>query len=174
MTISVYQIQPDDEAPFLDAVARIRALIGDWVDPPADSERFAEHLVKYSTDNRFSYLARDEQSQLIGCININEIVRSAFQSAFLGYYAFSPHNGKGLMKQAMALVIAEAFGRHQLHRLEANIQPDNRASSALVESLGFRKEGYSPRYLKIAGQWRDHERFALTVEEWAVVSENRR
>lgn len=166
MNLSVSPIQPNDEAPFLDAVARSRGLFGDRVDPPSDPERFAEHLVKYSTDNRFSYLVRNEQAQFIGCININEIVRGAFQSAFLGYYAFSPHSGKGLMKQAMVLVIGEAFGRHQLHRLEANIQPDNRASIALVKSLGFRLEGYSPRYLKIAGQWRDHERYALTVEEW--------
>lgn len=166
MNLRVSRIQPDDEAPFLDAVARSRDLLGGWVAPPSDSRRFAEHLAKYSADNRFSYLARNEQAQLNGCININEIVRGAFQSAFLGYYAFSPYNGRGLMKQAMELVISEAFGRHQLHRLEANIQPDNLASIALVKSLGFRLEGYSKRYLKIAGQWRDHERYAITAEEW--------
>ncbi len=166
ISISVSQIQPENEDHFLDAVVRSRGLFEDWVDPPSNSDRFAEHLAKYSTDNNFSYLARDSDAQLIGCININEIVRGAFQSAFLGYYAFSPNNGRGLMKQAMALVISEAFGQHQLHRLEANIQPGNAASIALIKSLGFRLEGHSARYLRIAGEWRDHERYAITVEEW--------
>lgn len=166
MSVVISPVQPEDETPFLDAVARSRDLLGDWVNPPFDSHGFAEHLVKYSAANNLGYLARTGESQLIGCININEIVRGAFQSGFLGYYAFSPFNGRGLMKQAMALVIAEAFGQHRLHRLEANIQPDNLASSALVRSLGFRLEGHSPRYLNIAGQWRDHDRYAITAEEW--------
>ncbi len=55
------------------------------------------------------------------------------------------------------------------HRqVEANIQPHNRASIRLVQSLGFHREGYSPRYLKIAGRWRDRERWALLREEWRV------
>ncbi|MFC0269092.1 GNAT family N-acetyltransferase [Kushneria aurantia] len=83
----------------------------------------------------------------------------------MGLYPIIP-SGKGLMKRAMMLVISEAFERHQLHRLEANIQPGNLASIALVESLGFRLEGYSPRYLNIAGQWRDYHRYAITVEDW--------
>ncbi|WP_110670049.1 GNAT family N-acetyltransferase [Salinicola halophilus] len=166
MNIHVAQARPCDEGAFLDAVARSRVLFADWVDPPDSPERFAAHLARYTADNRFSYLARNERDQLIGCININEIVRGGFQSAFLGYYAFSPHSGQGLMKQAMSQVIDEAFGPHQLHRLEANIQPANRASVALVESLGFRFEGHSPRYLKIAGDWRDHDRYAITAEEW--------
>ncbi|WP_245391693.1 GNAT family N-acetyltransferase [Salinicola aestuarinus] len=166
MTLTVSQVRPSDETTFLDAVLRSRALFRDWVDPPDSPQRFAAHLVRYAADNRFSYLARNERDQLIGCINLNDIVRGASQSASLGYYAFTPHSGQGLMKQAMARVIDRAFGLHGLHRLEANIQPDNRASAGLVRSVGFRLEGHSPRYLKIAGDWRDHDRYALTAEEW--------
>lgn len=166
MTVFISLVQIDDESAFLSAVARSYVLFEDWVDPPSDSEGFAEHLERYSADNNFSYLAHDNHGQLIGCINISNIVRGAFQSAFLGYYAFSPHSGKGLMKQAMKLVISEAFNQLQLHRLEANIQPDNLNSIVLVRSLGFRLEGHSLRYLKIAGQWRDHDRFAITAEDW--------
>jgi ribosomal-protein-alanine N-acetyltransferase len=53
-----------------------------------------------------------------------------------------------------------------LHRLEANIQPGNRASLRLVRRLGFKREGYSRRYLKIRGRWCDHERWAILAEEW--------
>ena len=166
MSISISAVCAENEAQFLAAVTRSRSLFKDWVAPPSTPEQFAEHLTKYSADNNFSYLARAEDGSLIGCINVNEIVRGAFQSAFLGYYAFAPNHGKGLMKSAMTSVIALAFGNLALHRLEANIQPSNIASIALVKSLGFRLEGYSPRYLKIAGAWQDHERYAITAEEW--------
>lgn len=70
------------------------------------------------------------------------------------------------MTEALALVLRQAFGPLRLHRVEADIQPGNRASIALVRRAGFRREGLSRRYLKIGGRWRDHERWALTVEEW--------
>jgi ribosomal-protein-alanine N-acetyltransferase len=70
------------------------------------------------------------------------------------------------MRSGLVRLIAIAFEDHGLHRLEANIQPANERSQALVKSLGFRLEGYSPRYLFIDGAWRDHDRFAITREEW--------
>jgi ribosomal-protein-alanine N-acetyltransferase len=70
------------------------------------------------------------------------------------------------MREALEAVLRLAFGALRLHRVEANIQPQNRASIALVKSLGFRREGYSRRYLKIGGRWRDHERWALLVDDW--------
>ena len=166
MSIFVLPVQAEDESSFLRAVSRSRGLHEGWVNPPSTQERFAKHIAKYSTDHNFSYIARNGENQIIGCVNVNEIVRGAFQSAFLGYYAFLPYNGRGLMKQSVALVVSEAFSQLQLHRLEANVQPDNATSIALVKSLGFRNEGYSPRYLKISGEWRDHERYAITAEEW--------
>ena len=95
---------------------------------------------------------------------VSEIVRGNFRSAYLGYYAFAPHQDQGLMTEGLRLVIADAFGRLRLHRLEANVQPGNKASRRLVRRLGFRREGYSPRYLKIRGRWRDHERWALLAD----------
>jgi ribosomal-protein-alanine N-acetyltransferase len=70
------------------------------------------------------------------------------------------------MKEGLSLTLRVAFRKLRLHRLEANIQPGNARSRGLVKSLGFGLEGYSPRYLKIGGRWRDHERWAILREVW--------
>jgi len=106
------------------------------------------------------------REDIAGVVNVSEIVRGSFQSAYLGYYALEPFAGSGLLRSGLGLVIAHCFGELGLHRLEANIRPENSRSIALVESLGFRKEGFSPRYLKVCGRWRDHERWALLSENW--------
>jgi [ribosomal protein S5]-alanine N-acetyltransferase len=72
--------------------------------------------------------------------------------------------GQGYMTEAMRLVLAQAFGPLKLHRLEANIQPGNLASRALAARVGFELEGFSPKYLKVGGVWRDHERWAARAE----------
>ena len=98
-------------------------------------------------------------------INLNEIVHGPFRSAYLGYYAFVPHAGRGYMSEGLALALRWDFRELHLHRVEANIQPGNEASRALVRRFGFRREGFSRRYLKIADRWRDHERWALLAED---------
>src|SRR6266567_1931917 len=103
---------------------------------------------------------------IVGVINFNHIIRRAFQSAFLGYYAVAQYAGQGLMFEGMQLTLRYAFRRLKLHRLEANIQPGNSASIALVKRCGFSREGFSLRYLKIDRQWSDHERWALLAENW--------
>ena len=87
------------------------------------------------------------------------------RSAYLGYFALEPYAGQGYMGEGLRLVLRHAFGPLGLHRLEANIQPGNAASIGLVKAAGFRREGLSPRYLKIAGRWRDHERWAILAED---------
>ncbi|ALA25340.1 Putative ribosomal N-acetyltransferase YdaF [Piscirickettsia salmonis] len=102
---------------------------------------------------------------LIGVFNISEIVRGCFQSAYLGYYAFEPFANQGYMTQGLRLLVEHAFNTLKLHRLEANIRPENNASSKLVKKVGFQKEGYSPNYLYLDGAWRDHERWAIIVSQ---------
>ena len=151
---------------FLAAVRRSRKLHGRWVSPPGTVEKFDAYLKRLGKETHLSYWVCTERGELAGVFNINEIVRGLFCSAYLGYYAFAPHDGRGYMKKGLCAVLSEAFKRQRLHRLEANIQPENESSRRLVQSVGFRLEGFSPRYLKIAGRWRDHERWAITAEEW--------
>jgi ribosomal-protein-alanine N-acetyltransferase len=70
------------------------------------------------------------------------------------------------MTGALQLALRHAFRTLKLHRVEANIEPGNEASIALVRRAGFTREGFSQRYLKLGGRWRDHERWALLREDW--------
>ena len=98
-------------------------------------------------------------------INLSQIFRKGFQNAYLGYYGMVAFAGRGLMTEAVRLATRYAFDEIGRHRLEANIQPANLASIALAKRIGFRREGFSPRYLRIGGVWCDHERWALLADE---------
>lgn len=151
---------------FLAAVRRSKKLHGQWTSAPQTPAEFAAYLKRLRRKTHLGYWVLTEERELAGVIHISEIVRGSFCSAYLGYYAFAPHHNRGYMKRGLAAVLNDAFQEQGLHRLEANIQPENTASRALVERLGFRLEGFSPRYLKIAGRWCDHSRYAITVEDW--------
>jgi ribosomal-protein-alanine N-acetyltransferase len=165
--VAIRQPTRRDEGAFLAAVRRSRKLHSRYANPPATAERFRAALARLRDPSHVSFLVvTADADELVGVINLNEIVRGPSQSAYLGYYAFAPYAGNGLMTEGLSLVVAKAFGELRLHRLEANIQPDNVRSLALAKRLGFQREGYSPRYLKLGGRWRDHERWALSREEW--------
>jgi len=170
VTVERVHIRPGsvaDEQEFLAAVERSRSLHHPWVQAPGTAEAFREYLEKRQPPRGAAFfLWVEEPRGLGGVVNLDEIVQHAFRSAYLGYYAFVPYAGHGLMKAGLAQVITHAFSTMKLHRLEANIQPGNQPSKALVKKLGFRREGFSPRYLKINGRWRDHERWAILSEDW--------
>lgn len=156
-----------DEAEFLAAVKRSLALHHPWVKAPDTPEAFRTYVMKQESGRFASFLMWvDEPTALAGVGNLSEIVLGSFCSAYLSYYAFVPHAGRGLMKDGLTQLITHAFTTLKLHRVEANIQPRNLQSKALVKKLGFRREGLSPRYLKINGRWRDHERWAILSEDW--------
>ena len=155
------------DAPALALLAgESRSLHRPWIHPPSTAPAVARWIRTTGPSRHRLLVCRRVDGAIVGVVNVSEIVRAAFQSAYLGYYAFRPHAGRGYMTEGLALVLRHAFRSLRLHRLEANIQPGNRPSRALVRGLGFRREGFSPRYLKIGGRWRDHERWALLAEEW--------
>jgi len=169
MTLTRIRLEPaspEHRDAFLAAARRSVRMHRPWVHPPTDAERFAAYVARQNGTTHFGYLAFAEPGELVGVVNVSEIVRGVFLSGYLGFYAFAPHEGRGFMSAALQTAISRAFGEHGLHRLEANIQPANARSIALVQRLGFRKEGFSERYLKIGGRWRDHERWAILRENW--------
>lgn len=155
----------DDAEAFLAAVRRSRDLHHPWVAPPADPAAYETYVKRSKHPSQASYIAWLD-GEPVAVVNLNGIVRGAFQSGDAGYYAFEPHAGTGLTRRVLARVLDEAFGTLDLHRIEANVQPANERSKTLVKSLGFRYEGYSPGFLHLFGAWRDHERWAILSDEW--------
>lgn len=104
--------------------------------------------------------------QLVGEINLNNVVRGALQSGTLGYWIDQAHAGNSYMSEAVVVMLSFAFDRLDLHRVEICIVPRNSNSKRVVEKIGLRFEGTAERYLQIAGVWEDHLRYAITSEEW--------
>jgi [ribosomal protein S5]-alanine N-acetyltransferase len=165
----VYLREPTrrDEAVVIARNQASRPIHRGWVAPPTDAKAFDEWIKRLKEPWVKGFLiCRIEDGAIVGVFMLNQIVRRLFQSAYMGYYAERPFNGQGYMTEGLQLVLRHTFLTMKLHRVEANIQPENVASIALVKRAGFRLEGFSPRYLKIAGRWRDHERWAMTIDDW--------
>lgn len=155
------------EKEFIRLAARSVDLHRGWINPPSDKDSYRRYLERVSGPSHEGFLVVDSASGgIAGVVNINDIRLGAVRGASLGYYGFAGQCGGGRMTEGVRLVVDFAFGELSLHRLEANIQPGNAPSISLVKRLGFRLEGFSPKYLYIAGDWRDHERWAVLQEEW--------
>jgi ribosomal-protein-alanine N-acetyltransferase len=161
------QPEPGDEQELVALMRASRRLHERWVTPPLDGVSFQFFLARARRPNALALLAcHAAEGDILGVFSLSEIVRGAFQSAYLSYYVGAPFARQGYMTEGMELVLRHSFRNLRLHRLEANIQPENEASIALVQRCGFALEGFSPRYLKIRNRWRDHQRWALRVETW--------
>jgi [ribosomal protein S5]-alanine N-acetyltransferase len=157
-----------DRDEFITLMDASRSFHRPWASAPTDDERFAAYVADARRpDFEAMLLCRQEDSAIVGFFNLSQITRGSLQSAYLGYAVGKPFAGQGYMRAGIQLVLRHAFLSLRLHRIEANIQPDNKASIALASGAGFRREGFSPRYLKIGGRWRDHERWAILAEEWS-------
>ncbi len=166
---SVYLFTPSKEsaADFLALTTTSESFHRPWVYPATDPSRYRAYLERLEGGGAQGFfVARHDDDAMVGVININDIILGGFRSGSLGYYAGAPYSGRGYMSQGLALVLDQAFTILNLHRIEANVQPGNAGSLALLRRLGFRKEGFSPAFLKIGGEWRDHERWAMLGDEW--------
>jgi ribosomal-protein-alanine N-acetyltransferase len=156
----------EDRGEFLELVDASADLHRPWTYPPADAPSFRRLIERNRADNFFALLARrNDDDAIVGLFELSDVVRGSFQNAYLGYWVGAPFAGPGYMREGMQLALRFAFADLRLHRVEANIQPANKRSLALAKKAGFRREGFSPRYLKIGGRWRDHERWAILSDE---------
>lgn len=165
MNIIVRELKLEDKEQFLFAMQRSQSLHHPWMKAPLTSQEFDDFFQRHQQPNQKSLIALTSD-HMIGVFNITEIVRGVFQNAFLGFCAAAEFSGKGYMSASLKIVLKQVFEEMQLHRLEANIQPENIRSIQLVKKNGFRYEGFSPRYLKINGAWRGCEHWAITVEDY--------
>ena len=102
-----------------------------------------------------------DEGRIIGQISLNNIVRGCFESCHLGYSLDKDEINQGYMTEGVNAMIRFAFDALGLHRIEANIMPENAASLRVVQKLGFCNEGLAKKYLKINGKWEDHIHWVL-------------
>jgi [ribosomal protein S5]-alanine N-acetyltransferase len=172
MTPKVYLRHPsqDDFEELRDRYRTSRKHLTGFANWRYEREDFDRVLITADLEsNEYFLICRTEDAAIVGWVNLSQIFRKVFQNAYLGYLLFAGFTGKGYMTEAVDQVLRFAFRVEKLHRIEANVQPHNAGSIAVLKRNGFRKEGFSPRYLKIGGRWRDHERWAIISENWKPI-----
>jgi ribosomal-protein-alanine N-acetyltransferase len=165
--VRVRPVRRSDERQLLAVNRASAAYHAPWVSAPTNALAFSSYLgiLRTGTSKGFVVLSRADDG-IVGIVNLNNIAWGALKGAAMGYYGNGAYAGRGLMREGISHVLDIAFGEIGLHRVEANVQPGNLRSLALIRRLGFHAEGVSPRYLFIDGDWRDHQRWALLAEEW--------
>ena len=160
--ITLKKVSAKDEIEFLIAAQASQQIHKRWVSVPTTSPAFKRFVQEMKTMDDLAFvIRRNDTGSLVGVVEFQDIYMGDFKNAYIIYYAFKGHDQRGLMTKAVSQVIRIAFSTLKLHRLEANIQPENITSKKLAKTCGFLKEGYSPKFLKKGVRWRDHERWAL-------------
>ena len=159
------KVASQDQTEFLQLMRTSMDAHKPWITPPTTPQMFRNYMQRIRRSDHEGYaICRAEDDCIVGVININHVVRGTFQNASLGYYVGTPFQGLGYMQQGLEQVLRLAFTTLGLHRLEANIQPENLRSKALVARCGFEFEGLSKKFLYIDGEWRDHERWSAFAD----------
>lgn len=150
---------------FIDFVRRNKEFHEPWVYVSGDPKYYEQYIRRMKMGKMLGFFVFVKDTEdFVGVINLNNVRLDPFGSGSLGYYADEAQCGKGYMKEAIKLVLRHSFHKIGLNRVEANIQPENKTSIALVKSIGFVKEGFSEKYLKIGDEYKDHERWAYLAD----------
>jgi ribosomal-protein-alanine N-acetyltransferase len=166
--ISLSPVRRADAAELVQANLDSRAYHQPWAQPVTSLDGFDDWFGTHMMGANMAFIVRAMDSgRIVGVTSLGQIYLKGFQNAYLGYYGMAEFAGLGLMTEAVRMTVKHAFEEIGLHRLEANIQPGNVRSIALVRRLGFRYEGFSLRYLKIGGVWCDHQRWAILADEFS-------
>jgi ribosomal-protein-alanine N-acetyltransferase len=170
-------VREQDFAPYRRAVEQSRHRLARW--NPVDPDDLPRALRLQSRDRRtflIHALNPEGDHDIVGKINVSDGVRGRFQSAAMGYDAYDPYAGRGLFAEGLRLVVTLLFtpedaGGLGLHRVQAAVQPGNVRSAGLLRSLGFQREGFSPRMLWLPcadgdNAWRDHDSYVVLRDQW--------
>ncbi|GAB4084724.1 ribosomal protein S5-alanine N-acetyltransferase [Myceligenerans cantabricum] len=162
----------DDAAALAAAYTRNRAHLEPWEPVRPDDfftetaqERVLDHQLGEAAAGRGLFLALVSGDEIMGRLNLADIVRGAFQNGHLGYWIDTGLAGRGLMTCAVTVLVDHARDELGLHRLQAGTLPHNKASQAVLTRAGFERFGYAPRYLHVGGQWRDHVLYQQILRE---------
>jgi [ribosomal protein S5]-alanine N-acetyltransferase len=168
----------EDAPVFLTFYNEVRTFAAEF-EPARSAEFYTLAGQRNNLENALSQMVQDKAypfciclnstGEIVGRINLNNVVRGFFQSCNVGYIVHQKYNGRGFATTALRLLINYAFTELNLHRLEAGTLPHNYASQRVLEKAGFRREGYAKNYLFINGKWQDHLIFAKTVEDPEII-----
>ena len=161
--VEVRLVRPDDALALAGLVVRNRQALAPW-EPLHDAAYFTEAGQRSGIVAARERHVRGEQHPFLvlvdgvpaGRMNLNDVVRGAFENAHLGYWVDLEHQGRGVATAAVGAVLAVAFGELGLHRVQAATLVHNHASRRVLAKNGFSEIGLAPRYLRIAGRWQDH------------------
>ena len=157
---------PDLSAAVADYYVRNRAFLAPF-DPAREEDFFTAEGQRVLLEeeaarreagrsHRFYLSLKERPGEVVGLVGLNDLVRGAFQSCFLGYKLDGALLNRGYMTEAVRETVRIAFGELGLHRVEANIMPRNVPSLRVAEKAGFYREGLALKYLRINGVWEDH------------------
>ena len=160
--IYLRRVTHNDQSEFTALMRASKDLHEPWIQAPTTSALFRYYLQRIRRNDHEGFaICRSVDDAIVGVINVNNIVRGSFLSASLGYYVGAEFHGRGYMQAGLQRLIEYAFNTMGLHRLEANIQPENIRSQQLVRRCGFEYEGLSRAFLFLDGRWRDHQRWCI-------------
>lgn len=180
-TIGIRHLAEGDRVAWKDIRAASRALHQQWeplptpgIEPGSDDAFDLALSTSHQPDRERLGIFLLSSHELVAQVGLSQICRGPFNNVVLGYWGSVAHAGRGFVSAGVRAAVSYCFNSRPiglgLHRVEANVIPTNLASIRVVRRVGFRLEGFSPRYLQIAGSYQDHLRFALTNDEWDVVS----
>ncbi|MEV0954125.1 GNAT family N-acetyltransferase [Promicromonospora sp. NPDC050249] len=168
--VTLRELTKDDAEAVARAYVRNREHLAPW--EPARPEAFyteewhKEHLwaqVLENSTGRALYTVLEVDGEIVGRLNLTDIVRGAFENGHVGYWLDARFTGQGLMTRAIEALVEHARDELGLHRLQAATLPHNEASQSVLTRVGFERIGFAPGYLRIAGQWQDHVLFQLLL-----------
>lgn len=169
--VALRLVTPDDAPALAALVLANRDFLAPY-EPERDDAYFTEEVQLRAVETALERYARGasvpllvlEHDQVVGRLTVDDVVRGAFQSAHLGYWVSEHVGGRGVATAAVALAVRLATEELALHRLQADTLPDNARSQQVLLHNDFERIGYAPRYIRIAGRWRDHVLFQRLAE----------